>query len=325
MKFFKFFSLFCILLFKVDFGEAEKPKFSSALTSAYEENSGTQYLTLTIKSPSSFVFLKNTKLFLKIENDDLPLMTFYELPSLTLWYFETTTIDLPIPTHLYFEHRFKAHIILEYDMIFKVEIEIDFCSFSPQEIKINELESQKYVQEKVCFQIIDNKVIYQDEEFNFSSFHEELILPHYYRLDLDSFILEYLYHLPFKYESAFLSFEDPDNLFPLVDEKSEEIKELELKINKLGDNHMFLSFSPLYVEENYHWASNTFKEGLLSTSYFYLPLNKQEEIYGKNFTLILKGLGETKNDYYFDFAYYFENNLFGSCQTSDYCLSGGVY
>lgn len=324
MKRFKTLFLFPLLAIEVFSSSLPRPNINSAMIEPYQENSGLQYLTLTIENHFQFFPPLSGKIKLQIDNGNIPQFTFHETANFMVEYNNDLVIDIPIPTNYYYEHHLSALITFEYGALKKIEIPIEMYSYAPKDIKITELEEHTYKKEKVCFQIKDNITIYEDEIFEFTSFEENVVFKNYYRLELDIFVFNYTYFMDFSFESAHLLFADPNNLFPLLEFEEEENKKIPLKIIDIGSNHKSLSFFKMYVDENYLWMSITNREGLSSTSYFYLPLNEQESIFGTKFSLVLKKMGKSANDYYFDFYYYFDHNLFGDCQTSDYCLVGGV-
>lgn len=317
--------LFALFVTLAGFGDfsTDYIKISSLVMGPFSENSGAQNMNLTLYNSRTEIAPIRGVIKLKVENDELPQFTHFISSEITLTRKVPAVADIPLPTSFFFNGACRFTLSFEAQLPYWTIIDFEAFTISKKSIEINSLENALYENEKIGFQIVENQVIYKTEKYDFRGFPSELLSENYYRLELNQFYFVYESEKDFAYEKAFLSFEDPFDVFPLLEEDNER-KIVPLKVNTLTDAKMQISFDKLYVEENYLWMSSTYKDGLASSKYFYLPLNAQEELFGLELRLSIIKAGDGQSDFHFDFEFYFGNNLFGDCHSSDFCLVGGV-
>lgn len=160
------------------------------------------------------------------------------------------------------------------------------------------------------------------ETFNFSKLMDYFSCDEYYTLPLDNLYFSYSYSNKITYKSAYLKFEDPEELFPYINIDSDGFKRVPISLNQ-SMSFVSFSFKTMYVKGETLEMSNDYRVGFYKTKKFYLPLRKANELDEMTFYLELNGLGANETNVIHQMTYYSTPNLFGSCSTSDYCVHGG--
>lgn len=323
MKYFKLFIAFLAVLAGIGDLATDNVKISTEVMGPFTANSDPYNVNVTLFNSKIVLMPVRGNLKLEVKNRSMNQMMYFKSEEITLQNNQTTSKSIPLPMGYFFEGTCHFTLSFEAQLPYFTIVEFDIFESGSKHIEIGTLENGLYTDESVGFQIIENKVIYKNEHYDFRGFSSELICENYYRLELEQFYFVYESHASFIYEKAFLSFEDPFDVFPLLEEEN-ELKIVPLKVFTLNDDKFQITFDKLYVEENYLWMSSTYKEGLAPSPYFYLPLNVQEELFGIELRLSILKAGGGRNDFHFSFDLYFGNNLFGACHSSDFCLVGGM-
>ena len=79
-----------------------------------------------------------------------------------------------------------------------------------------------------------------------------------------------------------------------------------------------------YYDPLTYQMSNIERAGFLPTDRFYLPLKKQKLFEDTTFVLLVQRAGDNEVSFSIPITYNSSKALFGSCSTSDYCISGGL-
>ena len=115
------------------------------------------------------------------------------------------------------------------------------------------------------------------EQYTFSSLNDVLCDGTYYEIDLSKKKITYAYESKFTYDSCFLIFKDPYNLFPyIIEDRITGDKSISLKITQKSKTLSF-SFNTLYYYDKTMDISTVKGFGmdiLPSTSHLYLPLSR---------------------------------------------------
>lgn len=295
------------------------------LIGPYEENSGEKLIDVQVTNKNT-LFSCVGNLILKISNAKLTEFTYYRQNGVSIPKLSTKTLAVPFPTDYFYEHEMSVELAFQTGIDKQSTCKFVVVSISPKHFDISKLPSQKYNNDKSFVRIKNNKAIYFKEEFDFQFFSKRLNVKDYYRLPLDDYYFTYDSLGSFIYNEAYISFEDPLNVFPLIDSFDQlngKRIELELSMN-IPDVYFYFKKS-LYVEPNYLLMSNSLKEGLIKTNHFYFPVYRLKELNGMQFRITINGLGHTRNSFSFTFSYYSDKYLVGNCSNATYCVVGGVY
>ncbi len=179
------------------------------------------------------------------------------------------------------------------------------------------------------FTKIDNVVT---EKYYFSYMSTYFLNDNYYELSLDNMYIKYEYPIDFECESAYLSFLDPNELFPYMSEDIPgsgnyaklAIIKIPLNVTYSSSGKITFSFPTNYVNEATLEMSTTYRAGFTKTTHFYLPLNHADEFDGTTFTLTIVPKSGNGSLITHKMTYYAGPNLFGDCSNSDYCINGGT-
>jgi hypothetical protein len=297
---------------------------SSNYIGPYYENSGDQYVTLDIRYNKFWLGQGVGDLDVKISNEEIEEFNYFHVENITLMGVQSRYVDIKIPTDYYINHKAKVRIAFYITESIYIDISFDIFSFEQETININDLIGQTYNPISSAIKLVDNEIVYFNEKIDFSLFLKDNISSSYHYLDLERYLFKYPNGYDFSYKQAELTFMDRTGLFSSLDSKNRTIKSIPLKIISLGDEFYGFSYSSLYVRESDYAMSLTNEVYFVKTNKFYLPLNKQDEMFGFSFSIIMRDVGMLHNDYHFSFEYYFDNNLIGECSNSEYCLSGGI-
>ena len=314
-----------LMISKIIIIDSKYISLSCPLIGPYQENSGDKKIEVHIHNSNSFIQFFG-KLSVKISNDELPLTTYYVSPTLSIPNSSKLVHEVPFTTDYFFNRKMKVELLFQVNDGKIASCDFELESIKPECFEIEKLKNQTYSKDKAFVRITNNKVTYFNEKFDFQFYPKNIYSLNYYRLTLDYYNFDYDSFGPLVYDDAYLSFEDSGNLFPLIEPIGESMEKrvpVELRTN-LPDVFPFFK-SPLYVDPTYLLMSNSYKEGLVKTNHFYLPINRLKELNGYQFKINIERLGQTKNSFSFSFTYQSDRYLIGSCQNSDYCVVGGIY
>lgn len=176
----------------------------------------------------------------------------------------------------------------------------------------------------ICFQIVNSSFSPISDSFYFRDTVDFLAVDYYYRLDLSS--IGFLFSSRSKtYEKAELSFDDEDNLFPLINKDNNGSIHIPLEIEIDGESRInFIFQHGFYVNPSNLEMSSQYINGFRPTNYFYLPINKLSNINDYKFSISIYGIGLNKTNVSLTLDYDISQNLIGRCDSSDYCVVGGT-
>ena len=166
-------------------------------------------------------------------------------------------------------------------------------------------------------------LFYATEKFQFPNYIDYLNIDTYYYLDVSSVDFIYTLKTSMPYESAYISFEDSDNLFPYIQHDEEDYISVPLKIIKKGLFSTFEYAKTMYVHPKRLQMSLVPLEGFVATKHFYLPVNHKEDFLDRKIHIEIKNAGVCNTNIIWDLSYLANTNIIGSCSNSDYCVVGG--
>ncbi len=159
------------------------------------------------------------------------------------------------------------------------------------------------------------------EKYTFNGFIDYFNNDYYYRLNLDSIYLTYVSNFPFNDIDCDLLYEDYEKAFPYLDNDDDEVH-LPMTTYHEGDIVKFKMKNSLFVNKKTLEMHFNYQDGLVSTNYFYLPVNKIDKILDSTFTLSVNDFGYNKTYFTWNIRYITNKSLIGNCSSSDYCVVG---
>ncbi len=169
----------------------------------------------------------------------------------------------------------------------------------------------------------DNYSRVKDEKFKFDQALDYFNSDTYYRLSLEDVLITYECGLPFPGCIAHLHFVDYLKSFPYLDSEN-EVPTFDIPLRAITKNNRISFAFPqvMYVKPATLEMSLEARPGFVSTSYFYLPKNRCEEILDQVFSVDVKEFGHGKTSFTWDMRYLNNQRLIGDCSNSDYCVIG---
>ena len=169
----------------------------------------------------------------------------------------------------------------------------------------------------------DNYSKVKDEKFKFDQALDYFNSDTYYRLSLEDVLITYECGLPFPGCIAHLHFVDYLKSFPYLDSEN-EVPTFDIPLRTITKNNRISFTFPhvMYVKPATLEMSLEARPGFVSTSYFYLPKNRCEEILDQVFSVDVKEFGHGKTSFTWDMRYLNNQRLIGDCSNSDYCVIG---
>lgn len=184
-------------------------------------------------------------------------------------------------------------------------------------------QNSRYELPKDCFRIVNNKVFYSGEYFEFENFYDFFLIDEYYRLKMDQYKCYSHLEESFSWIDAYIELVNPQPCFNYLCDSDGKISFPIVLINH--DNQYFsLDFANyLYVNPNNYEMSLKPKIGFRQTKYFYLPINCQEQVKKQEFLITITGIGYWKTNMSWSSYVPVDVNLIGDCSNSKYCVVGG--
>ncbi len=236
-------------------------------------------------------------------------------------------------TTRHYKVKLNTNYLTESENIIKFQLinVVDHISYSSAEMKlllnmnqsqnISDLKFGNYDKTYYVGKITNNNAIYYDDKtkFMFPKIHKESA---YYRLDLSNYKL-LKKDSTLIYDEAILKIHDPRNVFEYLGSGTN--KYIPLKFNK-NRSTFYLTFKNyMYVNPKTMQMSLIPRNNFLQTKYFYFPINKKDKLDNTLIRIEFNGYGHLKTDVYLNSKLTFENNLIGSCDNSDFCITGGIF
>lgn len=161
------------------------------------------------------------------------------------------------------------------------------------------------------------------EQFDFTNFGDYLDIDYYYRLDIHKNVITYPNDCDFKYNNAYLSFNDSDYLFPYLDHQSSGDIKIPLVMFRSGNIISLRYKNTFYINKRTLQISDSYQNGFTTTKDFYLPINGRSKFNGKQLYFILEGFGLDNISTTIPLKYEASKSLVGVCKDGDYCVVGG--
>ena len=164
------------------------------------------------------------------------------------------------------------------------------------------------------------------EAFCFNGFIDYFNIDYYYRLNIDNLYLTYVGLRDFPTSTIYLYFDDYDGLFPDIG-TGDSNSSVYIPIEAYEDENSSIRFkisAKLYVNPQTLHMSLEAKPGYVLTNYFYLPVNRKQDLMNQKFSLLATSFGYNQTSFSWDIRYLTDRGLIGDCASSDYCVRGGI-
>ena len=161
------------------------------------------------------------------------------------------------------------------------------------------------------------------EIFDFTTFGDYLDVDYYYRLELNKISFRYPNDYSFVYDSAYLWFNDSDNLFPYLTHQSNKDVYIPISLYKSGPYIFFKYNKTFYINKRTLQISDVYRSGFVTTNSFYLPINGRSKFNNKTINFELDGMGLDGISTNISLRYDVSRSLVGICKDGDYCIIGG--
>ena len=130
----------------------------------------------------------------------------------------------------------------------------------------------------------------------------------------------------FTYEDAYIKFYDTKHLFNKWRTSSDGCKHIKLRLMytkslKLVD---IITYQNYYLNRDTMEISDIYRDGFTSVGRFYLPYNFMAYAKDYTFSVELVGVGADKLNVSYPLVLGNNKNHFGLCNSSDYCVIGGI-
>ena len=191
-----------------------------------------------------------------------------------------------------------------------------------RKVYVNKDNVERLKSEVVSLKGSINKVSLIYDDFNFYNIERNPQTYLFYGLNLSLFTFLHNSKV-FDYESAILSFDDPNNVFEFLEHKDGKIY-LEMDINDYEESKTFKFHNQLYVNRSNLKVSNQKLPGFVESDDLFFPVNSKKYVKDCNFELTVYGCGYNKYDLVFSIDFDDTKSLIGNCYQNDYCVVGEI-
>ena len=217
----------------------------------------------------------------------------------------------------------KFEIVKESNYSILKEYSATFYPSSDSQISWVDLKQNPHVSQSLGFYSKNSQMNPLVETIDFTNFGDYLNVDNYYRLDINKNRISYPNSCSFKYNNAYLTFNDNDYLFPYLNHQASGDIVIPLKMTKTL-SYIYPSIkNTYYINKRTLQISDTYRNGFVSTKQFYLPVNGRSKFNGKQLYLVLEGFGLDNISTTIPIKYETSKSMVGVCKDGDYCIIGG--
>ncbi len=207
----------------------------------------------------------------------------------------------------------------------KYDFDVGYPNYQP-DINVNELEDYKFSSIALTRQIVNNVLVEEKEEYDFSNVTHDIENDVYYKFSFENFSFYCKSQLSYSFLTAYLTILDSENLFPNFHTFGKQTIWLPLEIEQDGQLcKLSLKKYKYYVNLYTLDMSTIYRKGYVMTEDIYLPKNCKSILNGKEATIQITKSGYGNNNLTITTKLNFDRNIVGSCSDSEYCVVGGVY
>ena len=235
----------------------------------------------------------------------------------------SVSFTIPIRDYLTYQGLTLKFEILNKDRILMREYFATFYPVTTPELSYIYLKNNAYQTNSIAF-YGDGVTLREGKElFDFRELGDYIDVDYYYRLDLNSLCFDYESVFSLMYSSMNLIFEDRDHLFPYLTHDGSENVSLKLQIYKKDSHYHFKYENKFYINKRTLQVSDSYRQGFVLTSDFYLPINGKKLFNGKTMYLAFNKLGQSEITVSFPLHYSIDKSLVGLCNDGKHCVGGG--
>ena len=161
------------------------------------------------------------------------------------------------------------------------------------------------------------------ETFDFTNVGDYINVDRYYRLEIDKNTFSFISNHNILFSSAYLRFDDADNLFPYLTHESNKEVKIPITLNKVADTVRFKFANRFYINKRTLQMSDHYINGYVLTNDFYLPINGRKKFNQKQLYFDLNQIGYDGLTTSIPLKYDVDKSLVGTCTDGDYCIVGG--
>lgn len=204
------------------------------------------------------------------------------------------------------------------------QIDFSIKLSSSKTIYIHDLENKQYKGSPHSLKIIDNEIIYLNDEYDFGYIGEDITEEYYLSIDFRKIKFKYKgVQNSLNYRNAHVKFVDYYNNFPdLEKNRIYTLIPLSIEYDFKEDLYYFKFLNNYYVDKVTHNMSTIKKDKYVATNVLILPKNKESMLEGTSFQFEMYSCGYEQNNFVFSLKYYYGVTILGDCATSNYCIVG---
>ena len=201
----------------------------------------------------------------------------------------------------------------------------NFTIYPKNHTEINPVNTKSIALPHTKVNISSNKLSYITEKYSFEGITDYFLTDTYYRLPIEQFYIEKVdfTYSPLPIGNSYLIIEGLREYFPTLSYADNKVK-IPLTAVEQDQRVYWKLKGPLYVEPKLLLMSNTPREGFVSTTKFYLPVNHARDLLGSTFSFEINNLGLNDITLKWSSALLTSGGLIGNCQNSGYCVTGKV-
>ena len=237
---------------------------------------------------------------------------------------KTVTMSLNIPTSEFMGPNGMQILITVYNASSNEQYTSDGCIINPpgQEI-INPLQylNNGYTTNTTAYRFPNRDY---DETLTFPNFNDYFLTDIYYKIDLTQFDIT----VSGRYDNiplgtGTMTLKDAGMLFPYFPRVANNVT-IDLIMFEINGNYRIKIKKTLYVDPLTLNMSPIPITGYLATDNFYFPINQMSNMQGLEIAFVIKDFGNNQTNLSWSSTYYPTSSLIGPCNSSEYCVVGGV-
>ena len=299
-------------------------RIKSNIIGPFDENSSDTPLTLTLNSSVYYEKIRETFIY-GIDEDNIGYSYSSAIHSLEPESNYYTAFTFPGKQIATYGSRYVRIVVKNESTKTNIfETSFTISRIARDELNANGHLGQYWYSNILGFKIENSKITYYGDALSVIDTIDFLAVDYYYRLDLSSIYFEFISRGK-TYDNVEIYFEDEHNIFPYFSKDESGVIHLPLSIDMSAMPKMGIKYkNGFYVNPRNLDMSSTIKSGYRATNYFYFPVNKLEQVVDYKFTFEITGLGWNKTTFRLTLDYDVSQRLIGRCDTSEYCITGGI-
>lgn len=163
-----------------------------------------------------------------------------------------------------------------------------------------------------------------EETLYFDNYNDYFLTDIYYRLPLEQFDIRTTGSFSeTPVGTGEMIIKDGKFYFPNLPTSGKNVR-IYLKIVKVGDIYRICLRNSLYINPSTLVMSSTPITGYVVTDNFYFPVNQLSMMQGLDITFNIQNFGNNKTNLSWTSTFYPTSSIIGPCNSSEYCVVGGI-